>query len=79
MEKVQRGVIKNNNMKKNKQTTAQKKSTLKRALKRSSRLKKTKSEYPAKKLAEIEEKRKQQAKQDEEIMKILESRKSELR
>lgn len=61
-------------MKKNKQTVSQRKATLKRGKKRNDRLKNSQGEKHVKKLAIILEKKKNKEKQDEELMKILQSR-----
>jgi len=61
-------------MKKKRQSAVQKKAAIKRGLKRSGRLKTTKSEKSKKKLDAIKEKQRLQEKQNEEIRKILESR-----
>lgn len=64
-------------MRKNKLTPTERKSALKRATKRSVRLKKTQSQKNKIKMAIIEEKKKIQKKENEEIMKILKSRSNE--
>ena len=61
-------------MKRKRQTVGKRKATIKRATKRSARVKQTQSEKGKKKMAIIEAKKEIQKKQDEEIRKILESR-----
>ena len=61
-------------MKKNKKTKTERKADLKRGTKRSERLKKTRALKHARKEIELDKRRYMHKKQDEEIMKILESR-----
>jgi len=61
-------------MKKNKLTSEERKFAIKRATKRSMRLKKAQKQKNINKTAVIEEKKRIQKKQDEEIEKILKSR-----
>jgi hypothetical protein len=64
-------------MRKNKQNTTERKAALKRANKRSERFKKTRSQKHEKEMLAVEEKKKLQKKQNEEIEKILKSRPAE--
>ena len=63
-------------MKKNKLTTKQKKASIKRSDKKNARKKRTKAENNLHKVELIKKKNRLQEKQDEEIMKILQSRQS---
>lgn len=65
-------------MKKNKKTAAQNKSAVKRGAKRSARIKKTQGEKNTKKMVIIAEKKRLEQKQNEEIMKIINSRRESI-
>ena len=62
-------------MKKNKKSTTQKKASAKRGAKRTARLKKTQGEKHIRRKELLDERAKLVAKENEEIRKILESRK----